>query len=266
MAAKSDTDAFDKLPAPEDFLLKVPLYEAFRFNDEVANPFFAIEHFKGALDCFCLGCNRHSVFNRIGESNYSEFAHTYNHIFILWFSCSREQGHRIAFLFRSHQGILQKIGQFPSLADLAAPDLQKYRPVLGDERFRELNRAVGLAAHGVGIGALVYMRRIFEALVESARVIAERETSWDQDSYDRARMDEKIAILKDYLPAFLVENRALYGIMSVGVHTLAEQECLAAFPVVRLGIELMLDDQLDKAKRERKLKDASQSIAVLKGR
>ena len=158
---------------------------------------------------------------------------------------------------------MQKIGQYPSLADLAVPDLQKYRSVLGDEGFRELTRAVGLASHGVGIGAFVYLRRIFEALIEKARQQAVAESGWDEAAFENARMDEKIALLKQKLPRFLVDNRALYGIMSIGVHTLSEARCLEAFPVVRVGIELMLDEHLERIDREKKIAAAKKNISAL---
>jgi hypothetical protein len=220
MTDKKPTDvAFDPLPSPQEFCLTVPLYEKFKFDKNKSSPLFAFEMYKGTLDCFCHGCQRHSVFHRLGEPQYTEYAHLNDYIFELYFACSRDTNHRITFMFRSHQGILQKIGQFPSLADLATPDLQKYRPVLGDERFRELTRAVGLASHGVGIGAFVYLRRIFEHLIDKARHVASGQPGWDQAAFDRSRMDDKIVTLKDHLPSFLVANLALYGIMSGGTHT-----------------------------------------------
>lgn len=255
----------EDMPSPEAFCLTVPLYEGFSFDDERSNPFFGLEHFKGTLDCYCQECGRHSVFNRQGEAKYTDRSHFRNYVFSLWFACSRDEKHRAFFVFRAHQGILEKIGQFPSLADLATPDLQKYRPILGNERYRELTRGVGLASHGVGIGAFVYLRRIFESLIEEARVAAATQADWDQVAYEKARMDEKIALLKMHLPPFLVENRALYGILSIGVHALPESECLKAFPVVRLGIELILDDHLEKYERERKIIQAKGNIATLGG-
>src|SRR5216684_525484 len=129
---KTNSQIFDPLPTPEDFCLAVPLYEEFPYNDDEANPFFGLENFKGPLDCHCYGCGRHSVFNRMGEPKYREHHHHYNYVFILWFACSRDKNHLSCFVFRSNKGVLQKIGQYPSLADLAVPDLQKYRPVLGD--------------------------------------------------------------------------------------------------------------------------------------
>jgi hypothetical protein len=83
-------------------------------------------------------------------------------------------------------------------------------------------------------------------------------------------MDERIKLLRDHLPTFLVENRALYGVLSKGIHDLREQECLEYFPVVRVGIEIILDEQLERVKRETKLATARKALESvgqkLKGR
>ncbi len=242
----------------------VPLYEAFQYDDEKQNGFFSLEQFEGTLDFYCPECTQHSVFT-VRKNNYSSNSNYRNYVFSLFFNCSRNKAHQALFVFRAHQGVLQKIGQIPSVADLALPDLRKYRKVLGDDRFKELTRAIGLTTHGVGVGAFVYLRRIFESLIEEARTEAAKgDPSWANDAYIQARMDERIVLLKNQLPEFLVRNRALYSILSVGVHTLSEAECLAAFPAVRLAIELILDDLLEKQERQLKLKSAAQSIAALK--
>ena len=260
---KSEKPLFDKLPSPQEFCLKIPLYEKFRYNQDVSTPFFELEHFKGPLDFYCHGCGKHSVFNRKGEAKYREYHHSNNYVFALWFTCSREQYHQACFIFHSHHGVLQKIGQYPSIADLANPELQKYRTILGNEGFRELSRAVGLASHGVGVGAFVYLRRIFESLIQKARQEAATEQGWDDQAFEKDRVDEKILRLKRYLPQYLVENRSLYGIMSVGVHTLSEAKCLEAFPVVRVGIELILDEHLERVAREKKITAATKGISAL---
>lgn len=254
---------FPELPSAKDFCLSMPLYESFKYDDEKDNAFFALEQFEGTLDFHCPECGKHSVFTA-RKNNYTSNSHYTNYIFSLLFHCSRNKSHHALFVFRAHKGILQKIGQVPSLADLVLPDLRKYRAVLGDERFKELNRAIGLTTHGVGVGAFVYLRRIFESLIEAAHVEASSATEWDEDAYSLARMDEKIRLLKHHLPKFLVENRSLYGILSVGVHTLSEADCLAAFPAVHLAIELILDDLLEAQERQTKLKSAAKSLAVLK--
>jgi hypothetical protein len=110
----------------------------------------------------------------------------------------------------------------------------------------------------------VYLRRIFESLIEDAHVEASTEPGWDEQAYGGSRVAEKIVMLERLLPPFLVENRGLYSVLSVGVHTLSEEECLAAFPAVRLAIELILDGMLEERERHAKLKSAAQSIAALK--
>jgi hypothetical protein len=254
---------FPALPSAKDFCLTVPLYEQFSYDDDKQNPFLAIEQFKGTLDFHCPECGQHSVFTA-RENDYHTNSHYTNHVFSLLFRCSRNNVHQALFIFQAHRGNLQKIGQIPSLPDLALPDLRKYRRLLGDERHRELTRAIGLTTHGVGVGAFVYLRRVFESLIEQAHAKARADPGWDEDAFLRARMDEKIGILKEHLPAFLVQNRSLYSILSVGVHTLSEEDCLAAFPAVRLAIELILDDLLEEHERQAKLKSAAQSLAVLK--
>lgn len=250
-------------PSAVDFCLNAPLFEAFGFDDEAGNPFYGLEYFEGTLDFHCLECKSHSVFTA-RKNNYSQKTGYSNYFFSLSFVCSRDQSHRALFLFRAHRGVIQKVGQYPSLADLVTPDLRKYRPILGDERFRELNRAIGLTTHGVGVGAFVYLRRIFESLIEDARVASAKTFGWDNEAFNRSRMEEKISLLKDQLPSFLVENRGIYGILSVGVHTLSEAECLAAFPAVRVAIELLLDDLLEKHERSEKVRAAAKSLEALK--
>jgi hypothetical protein len=62
-----------------------------------------------------------------------------------------------------------------------------------------------------------------------------------------------------------VEHKVLYAILSKGIHELSEEECLQAFPVVRLGIELILDEKIEQQEKERKIKDASKAIQNLSG-
>ncbi len=123
---------------------------------------------------------------------------------------------------------------------------------MGDQ-YGELARGIGLFAHGIGIGAFVYLRRIFERFITEAHAAASKEPGWDEGAFQRSRMDERILLLKTHLPAFVGENRAVYGVMSTGIHELSEAECLKYFPAVRLAIELMLDERLQAVEKAKKL-------------
>jgi hypothetical protein len=159
--------------------------------------------------------------------------------------------------------LFQKIGQHPSVADFQIPQVAKYRKLLGDDSYREFTRGIRLAANGVGIGSFVYLRRIFENLIEEAHIIAKQDTNFDEGRYRGSRMDEKIAILRDRLPPFLVKNRNIYSVLSKGIHELTEAECLDYFRAMRVSIELILDEKLEAAERKRKIEEAEANISKI---
>ena len=45
---------------------------------------------------------------------------------------------------------------------------------------------------------------------------------------------------------------------------LSEKDCLEAFPIIKLGIELILDEEIEKKKREEKLKTATKELSLLR--
>ena len=156
-----------------------------------------------------------------------------------------------------------KIGQWPSTADFQIPQAEKYRKILGEEEYKEFTRGIGLSAHGVGIGSFVYLRRVFENLIEEAHQKAKTEDkSFSDEAYARARMDDKIEMVQEYLPAFLVENRSLYVILSKGIHDLNEDECLQYFETVKIGIEQILDEKI--IAKEKADKSAAARAAIQK--
>lgn len=251
-------------PTPEEFYISYPLYETFTFTKEQDPAGWKIKYFSGTIDAYCPECGSHSIFTRTPkQTSYEDDAWVHDHLFEISLICSRNKDHFLYFLFKVQGRTMQKIGQFPSLATLNLYDVRQYAPVLEKEAFRELTKAIGLAAHGVGVGSFVYLRRIFEGLVEEAHQLATNEANWDETTYIKGRMSEKILQLGSYLPRFLVENRSLYGILSKGVHELSEAECLSAFPVVKLGIEIILDAKNREIAERKKLEQAASAIQGL---
>jgi hypothetical protein len=252
------------LPTPGQFYIELPLYEEVTFPPEETERGWLVKYSDAALDAFCSECGAHSVFNRVLQSiNLTKDAWLYDPLFEVKFLCSRNKKHSLYFLFKVEGRTMQKIGQCPSLAALNLYDIKKYRSTLDKNTFQELTKAIGLAAHGVGVGSFVYLRRIFEGLVEEAHMSASTDAGWDDTTYLKARMDDKIKLLSRLLPVFLVENRSVYGILSKGIHELSEKECLKAFPVVKIAIEIILDAKLEKEEREKKLAAAKKSIQDL---
>ncbi|TLF46907.1 short-chain dehydrogenase [Maribacter aurantiacus] len=169
-------------------------------------------------------------------------------------------------LWEPESQILMKVGQFPSVADLHIGEIKQYSKLLNSEKLKEFTRAIGLAANGVGIGSFVYLRRIFEFLIDKAYEKGLAIKTVDESKFQKARMDEKIELLKSYLPSFLVDNRTMYSVLSLGIHQLDENTCLEHFDTLRVGIEIILDEQLDELKKKEKIEAAKKKLQQLKGK
>lgn len=130
-----------------------------------------------------------------GEEFWEAFRST--KIFETKFICTRDRNHIMGFYVHVTPDSISKVGQFPSLADLQSNHLKKYRKVLCDDKWRELSKSVGLHAHGVGVGAFVYLRRVFEHVIEQARITASKAPEWENDQFKSEKMSEKIKLLKD---------------------------------------------------------------------
>lgn len=158
---------------------------------------------------------------------------------------------------------IMKVGQYPTIADMHKAQIKQYKSVLLEEEMKEFTRAIGLAASGVGIGSFVYLRRIFENQIEEAFESALKNGDVNREDFAPKRMDEKIKLLKNYLPETLVEARSIYGILSIGIHSLTEDECLLYYEVVRNGLEMILDEKLEQKKKENKRKQTMASLSNL---
>ena len=166
--------------------------------------------------------------------------------------------------YDAEKRLLLKIGQYPSIADFHIYEIKQYDKLLSNDVLKEFTKAIGLAANGVGIGSFVYLRRIFENLILESFEEAKQEGKVEEETFSRSRMDEKIGLLEDYLPPFLVENKSIYSILSKGIHELDENTCLKYFEFMKVGIEIILDQKLEKKKQKEKEEEAKKKIQQLK--
>ena len=163
-------------------------------------------------------------------------------------------------LWNPKKQIIIKIGQYPSIADFHISEIKQYKKLLSTDKLKEFTRAIGLAANGVGIGSFVYLRRIFESLIEDAYTMCKNDGTVDEENYKKSRMDQKIGLLSTHLPDFLVENKSMYSILSKGIHELDEETCLIHFDSLRVGIEIILDEKLDELKKKEKIELAKKKL------
>ncbi|HEJ7028063.1 hypothetical protein ACUNEK_25625 [Serratia sp. IR-2025] len=256
-----------KLPSAESFYMNHPLYEDIPYTTDQKNELKEMLLATRLNDVYCPGCGCDSLF-AVDRDNctgglFGEWYAYDNTFYRRTFFCLRNNTHTLTFFYRINEFKVQKVGQYPSMADLNTYDVKKYSTVLDRQQYSDLRKAIGLVSHGIGIGSFVYIRRIFEDLVESAKKHAEAEGALNIDAYKSCRMAEKIKMLDKFLPPFLVEHRKLYGILSKGVHELTEDECLKSFDIVKVGIEIILDEHLEQKARQEKIDSASKAIKNL---
>jgi hypothetical protein len=247
----------------QSYYFETPLYEALTAT-VVQIKSFLWQPF--AIDGYCPFCRRASTFYKPP----GEIKPNYTDAYFLQMvefhrqdlPCVRDQDNHV---LRVHSmlsaGTLQKIGQYPSFADIAVDESKEYSKLLSKEDTAEFHKAVGLAAHGVGIGSYVYLRRIFERLIWKRFHEFKDAEKWDEAAFRTLRMKEKIELLKNHLPEFLVKNAKLYSILSLGVHELDEKDCLAFFPVLRQSTIWILEQDKKKQEELAQQKALEQAIA-----
>jgi hypothetical protein len=259
---------------PYSFFFDLPLYTKIKVDSSNTNEFYQLMQFRGGINAYNPLLKENTTYKvyfdkYISGSNYQISSYEGFSKFTL--TCVRNNYSITCFVhldtIEDENGdevyYFQKIGQLPSIADLHISKIKEYDKVLDREKIKEVTRAIGLAANGVGIGSFVYLRRVFEDLVEEAHQIATKDNSLDEDAYDKGRMVEKIELLKNYLPNFLVANKSIYGILSLGIHELTEQDCLKHFEAVRVGIELILDEKIEKLNKQNKIEEAQRRIQMI---
>ena len=264
----------------EELLVNKGLYDSVDITvddlDEIEKCLTKDEYAGNTIDCFCVHCATNRVFEYTNSEVHEDtgimrmsvfddgnpkvrrpkreeqFRRYLNKRYAMTYRCTRDRQHFIIFDLITTDDKIIKVGQYPSIADLVIPEIAKYKPVLGTQ-YREFSKAIGLFAHGIGIGSFVYLRRIIENLVFDKYNEVSENLEISNTEFMRLKFDEKIEALKPYLPEVLVANKNIYGIVSKGIHALSEEECREMFPYIKAGIELILDPLL--AEKERKSKE-----------
>ncbi len=237
------------------------------------------EHF----DLYCIECNKVSVFKKVGvdytqEGSYfgtgyvkpRKSAHEKkkelleDNFFELEVKCARNEHHRNKYFYVIKEKEIQKIGQYPSIADTEIQNFRKFNKILDSEHLNELNRSIGLASHGIGIGSFIYLRRIIEFIIGEAYSKASNKDGWDDEIYQRSRILEKIKLLEGFLPDILIKNSSSYSILSKGIHELSEDECLNYFPTLRDLVYLILQEKYSKREEEAIKQSISSNLSKIR--
>lgn len=249
-----DDIAISALPTLKEILLDRSLYDTMPINGNDFETLETLRRDNFQIDAFCIYCDDSSIFKTMrsisgspaqslaaarASRQFSPMDHGYFSFHINCVRCSKYY----QYYFSLSKLGLSKVGQYPSLEDIGSSDLNRYRKYLNKLDYSELRRASGLFSHGIGIGAFVYLRRIFERLIINHHKVL---TSAGEPvpSFDGLYMEDKIKALASVLPPALVKHRKIYSILSIGIHGLDEATCRKYFPVVKAAILQILDQDI----------------------
>lgn len=259
----------------DEIFIKDAIYSSYTIDKDSLQKNIEKLYQDRSLDAYCTECGRESIFHIRNGYNSKELikAAIETKIINLTACCTRNKTESYAilgcpcklyFTFIIRYDLLIKVGQYPSRADLDIGLLGTFTNGIKGQYRKEFSKAVGLRAHGIGIGSFVYLRRVFEYLIEESHVIARGQPEWNEDHYQRSKVLERIKILKNFLPLRLVETSEMYGILSKGVHELNDDECLDYFDLIKGGIEFILREKYDKQEYEKITKRISNLSEMLK--
>ena len=248
----------------EKFIFDVPLYDRKPIkNLRDLEGLFTTG--KSRFNGHCYFCGNNSIFYSSVNYNYVDPRDLVG-IHRAQFTCARISDHILYMYLHIDEEdddifFLQKIGQHPSHADISNAKIKEYTSVLDKTDRSEIVRANGIAAHGVNIGAFVYLRRVFERLVY--RHYARSGGKVPKEDFWKLRMNEKIDALKDDLPPFVVKNKNIYGVLSKGLHELSEDECGQYYEILLQSILLILDQEKVQKEKENKEEAIRKALAGL---
>jgi hypothetical protein len=211
-----------------------------------------IDHIPFEISLFCSRCKHTQTWQRSSpygaanrlEPNRSGFNSTQ-------YTCRNCGTATIRYHFywssdKSGLGQFLKIGQYPSIDENIQTELEGR---LDKEDLDFYKKAIRLRNHGLGIGALAYLRRVVEnrindvldVLAEAAREhdFAAEELKIIEATKTNHRFDDKITYAANLLPSHLRPKGKpnpidkLHELTSEGLHSKSEDECLEIFDSVK---------------------------------
>ena len=257
----------------KDLLLKIPLYTPQKVEHDDHARLFRLKFYTGTFDCHCNECGCVSTFKGTSKGlvaegykvpDFKNFLTRYlsdydviknellNQIYIVEAECTNKSNHKkAAFVFKVDTNSMEKIGQYPApnvLAEnLAESEEEEFE--LPFENAHELYRLLNVATEKIGLGSFMFIEPSLRQSIEDAMVLfadfyfhskSEDIEDWNQEEYDESNAMSKIALLKEHFPEFTESSQNALDVLGNGIYNLSSEECKKHFPLVQLGVEMLL--------------------------
>ena len=153
---------------------------------------------------------------------------------------------------------LRKIGQYPSMIDIHGFDFSKYEKQLERIKAYDDYRKADLSyTEGFYVGSFAYLRRIFEKLVNQYLTETKEKPSDN-------RMDSKIKVIKNRFDP-LIQNslKNVYGVLSVSIHELDEEQSKEYYDILKAIIDIQLEYELTEEDKRKNANKYSSELAKI---
>lgn len=169
-----------------------------------------------------------------------------------FFSCTNNRFHKymmmISIELKDGKFIVKKIGQNPSMLTVKGFDFDKYKKFLDKiNAYEDYKKADLCNADHFYVGAYAYLRRIFEKMI--VFYLGDMELKDDH-------MDTKIDAVKDsFDPRVKKMLKNLYGILSISIHELDEEQSKEYYTYLKAVIDMQLEYIKSEDEKDKQSKD-----------
>lgn len=169
-----------------------------------------------------------------------------------YFTCTNAETHKymmmISIELKNGKFIVRKIGQNPSMLTVKGFDFDKYKNFLNKiDAYEDYKKADLSNVEHFYVGAYAYLRRIFEKMI--IYYLGDIELKDDH-------IDTKIDAVKDsFDPRVKKMLKNLYGILSISIHELDEEQSKEYYTYLKAVIDMQLEYIKSEDEKDKQSKD-----------
>lgn len=241
----------------KDLLQNEPTYKFVQIPSNVQGHMLSARVWLKEVEGWCENCQSIKPFHNINQNNvigdFDEdlIVDTFKVIFKC-VSCLTDKKSYFVAVRKYEANILEvaKIGEFPQKGLPKNKQLSKFF----SEDKADYNKAVVCLANGYGAGAFVYFRRIVEKNIDHLLDMIKDTVVKDSalavkisELKNTSPMSDKITIANHALPDHLKPQGfnplgQIYGLLSDGVHTLEDEQCLVKASDLQACLEYLISE------------------------
>lgn len=180
---------------------------------------------------------------------------------------------KLTMIFLYEKNSITKIYQSFISDIIRDEDIQRFKKMklLSENDLKELDKSNQCKKLGMNVASFVYMRRIFENMLQ--RIYEEHKTEISLKDPSKEFTDlyvkDKVKLLKPYLPILLNESSTsdkylkLYKLLSEGIHKLNEDVCEGLYNIIKELLVMILEKEIERKKNEKNLIELERNFNMI---